>query len=76
MDGKQWEVVSSGYRNIYDGGVNADGELFTYDADMEMTSTPGGIDHTNQPCNQWQHGAGEMEPANDRSFTQTHCQQQ
>jgi putative heme-binding domain-containing protein len=35
LDGKRWEIVSSGFRNIYDGGVNRDGELFTYDADME-----------------------------------------
>ena len=35
LDGKKWEIVSSGYRNIYDGGVNRDGELFAYDADME-----------------------------------------
>jgi putative heme-binding domain-containing protein len=35
LDGKKWEIVSSGYRNIYDGGVNRNGELFTYDADME-----------------------------------------
>jgi putative heme-binding domain-containing protein len=34
-DGKDWEIVSSGYRNIFDGGFNLDGELFTYDADME-----------------------------------------
>jgi putative heme-binding domain-containing protein len=34
-DGQQWEIVSSGFRNIYDGGFNLDGELFTYDADME-----------------------------------------
>ena len=34
-DGKDWEIVSSGYRNIFDGGFHADGELFTYDADME-----------------------------------------
>lgn len=34
-DGKNFEVVSSGYRNIFDAAVNADGELFTYDADME-----------------------------------------
>ena len=34
-DGKHWEIVSSGYRNIFDGGFNRDGELFTYDADME-----------------------------------------
>ena len=34
-DGKTWEVVSSGYRNEYDFAFNADGEIFTYDADME-----------------------------------------
>ncbi|HJO09145.1 MAG TPA: heme-binding protein, partial [Verrucomicrobiota bacterium] len=34
-DGKHWEIISSGYRNIYDGCFNRDGELFTYDADME-----------------------------------------
>ena len=34
-DGKNFEVYSSGFRNIYGGAVNKDGELFTYDADME-----------------------------------------
>ncbi len=34
-DGRQCEVVSSGYRNIFDAALNRDGELFTYDADME-----------------------------------------
>jgi putative heme-binding domain-containing protein len=34
-DGKTWEIVSSGYRNVYDFAFNADGEMFTYDADME-----------------------------------------
>lgn len=34
-DGKQWELVSSGYRNAYDIDFNADGELFSYDSDME-----------------------------------------
>lgn len=33
--GKRWEVISTGYRNQYDIALNADGELFTYDADME-----------------------------------------
>ena len=33
--GQQWEVFSMGYRNQYDLAFNADGELFTYDADME-----------------------------------------
>lgn len=34
-DGKTWEVVATGFRNQYDIDFNADGELFTYDADME-----------------------------------------
>lgn len=34
-DGKNWELVSMGYRNQYDIAFNRDGELFTYDSDME-----------------------------------------
>ncbi len=34
-DGKTWEIVSIGYRNAYDIALNADGELFSYDSDME-----------------------------------------
>lgn len=34
-DGKTWEVVATGFRNQYDIDFNGDGELFTYDADME-----------------------------------------
>ncbi|HWL10187.1 MAG TPA: c-type cytochrome [Planctomicrobium sp.] len=34
-EGKTREVVSMGYRNQYDIAFNADGELFTYDSDME-----------------------------------------
>jgi putative heme-binding domain-containing protein len=33
--GKAWTVFSMGYRNQYDIAFNADGELFSYDADME-----------------------------------------
>ena len=33
--GKDWEVYSIGFRNQYDIAFNADGELFSYDADME-----------------------------------------
>ncbi|MDP0491265.1 MAG: c-type cytochrome [Verrucomicrobiota bacterium JB023] len=33
--GTQWELISSGYRNPYDGAFNEDGEFFVYDADME-----------------------------------------
>lgn len=34
-EGKEFEIVSIGYRNPYDMDFNADGELFAYDADME-----------------------------------------
>ncbi len=34
-DGKDFEIYASGFRNIFDGAFNKDGELFTYDADME-----------------------------------------
>lgn len=34
-DGKNWELVSIGYRNHYDAAFNRDGELFTFDSDME-----------------------------------------
>jgi len=35
LDSRHWEVVSIGYRNQYDLAFNPDGELFTYDSDME-----------------------------------------
>ncbi len=34
-DGKKFEAYASGFRNVFDASVNRDGELFTYDADME-----------------------------------------
>ncbi|MGL6076670.1 MAG: c-type cytochrome [Fimbriiglobus sp.] len=34
-DGKNWELVSIGFRNQYDAAYNASGDLFSYDADME-----------------------------------------
>lgn len=34
-DASEWEMISMGYRNIYDAAVNPAGELFTYDSDME-----------------------------------------
>ncbi|HEY1784007.1 MAG TPA: c-type cytochrome [Pirellulales bacterium] len=34
-DGKNWELLTVGFRNAYDMAMNADGELMTYDADME-----------------------------------------
>ncbi|MDP6718697.1 MAG: hypothetical protein QGF59_08615, partial [Pirellulaceae bacterium] len=35
-DGRSFEAYASGFRNIFDAAVNRDGELFTYDADMEF----------------------------------------
>jgi putative heme-binding domain-containing protein len=34
-DGKSWELIAMGLRNPFDIAFNTDGELFTYDADME-----------------------------------------
>jgi putative heme-binding domain-containing protein len=34
-DGQDWQLVASGFRNEYDIAFNPEGELFTYDADME-----------------------------------------
>jgi putative heme-binding domain-containing protein len=34
-DGKDWVLVSTGYRNEFDAAFNRHGDLFTYDADME-----------------------------------------
>ncbi len=34
-DGKEWEMFCAGFRNEYDAAFSADGELFTFDSDME-----------------------------------------
>ena len=34
-EGKHWEVIAGGFRNPFDIAFNEDGEMFTYDADME-----------------------------------------
>ncbi|MCC6884338.1 MAG: c-type cytochrome [Verrucomicrobiales bacterium] len=34
-EGKNWEIQATGFRNEYDAAFNEDGELFSYDADME-----------------------------------------
>ncbi len=35
-DGQDWDLMAAGFRNPFDIAFNRDGELFTYDADMEM----------------------------------------
>src|SRR5204863_9789442 len=34
-EGKTWELMLGGFRNAYDIAFNPDGELFTFDSDME-----------------------------------------
>ncbi len=34
-EGTRWEVIAGGFRNQFDIAFNADGEMFTFDADME-----------------------------------------
>ncbi len=34
-EGRDWELIATGFRNEYDAAYNRDGELFTFDADME-----------------------------------------
>ena len=38
LEGKSWRLYSTGFRNQYDIAFNADGEMFTYDSDMEWDS--------------------------------------
>ena len=35
-DGKDWKMISSGFRNPVDLAINKEGELFTYDSDLEF----------------------------------------
>jgi putative heme-binding domain-containing protein len=64
-DGKTWELYSSGFRNIFDGAFNRDGELFTYDADMEYDFNtswyrPTRINHVTSGSEWgWRNGAGK-----------------
>lgn len=34
-EGKNWELIATGFRNEYDAAFNREGELFAFDADME-----------------------------------------
>ena len=64
-DGGHWEVYSVGFRNIFGGAFNHDGELFTYDADMEYDFNtpwyrPTRINHVTSGAEYgWRHGAGK-----------------
>jgi putative heme-binding domain-containing protein len=65
MDGKKFDAWSIGFRNIFDGGFHRDGELFTYDADMEYDFNtswyrPTRINHVTSGSEWgWRNGAGK-----------------
>ncbi|MFK8115357.1 MAG: c-type cytochrome [Rubripirellula sp.] len=67
-DGKSFEAYASGFRNVFDGAVNRDGELFTYDADMEYDFNtpwyrPTRICHVTSGAEYgWRNGAGKRMP--------------
>ncbi|MDO8544049.1 MAG: DUF1080 domain-containing protein [Opitutaceae bacterium] len=67
-DGQNFELFSSGYRNIFDAALNRDGELFTYDADMEYDFNtswyrPTRINHVTSGSEYgWRNGAGKRPP--------------
>jgi putative heme-binding domain-containing protein len=65
LDGKTFTPYSSGYRNIFDAAFNRDGELFTYDADMEYDFNtswyrPTRVNHVTSGSEYgWRNGAGK-----------------
>ncbi|MEK6233100.1 MAG: heme-binding protein, partial [Planctomycetales bacterium] len=67
-DGKKFEAHASGFRNVFDAAVNRDGELFTYDADMEYDFNtpwyrPTRICHVTSGAEfGWRNGAGKRPP--------------
>ncbi len=64
-DGKSFELISSGYRNEYDIAFDPNGELFTYDADMEWDVglpwyRPTRVCHATSGSEfGWRHGTGK-----------------
>ncbi len=64
-DGKTFEAFASGFRNIFDAAINREGELFTYDADMEYDFNtswyrPTRINHVVSGAEfGWRNGAGK-----------------
>ena len=64
-DGKEFTPYASGFRNVFDAAVNRQGELFTYDADMEYDFNtswyrPTRINHVVSGAEYgWRNGAGK-----------------
>ena len=68
LDGTRFEAYANGFRNIFDAAFNRDGELFTYDADMEYDFNtpwyrPTRINHVTSGAEfGWRNGAGKRPP--------------
>ena len=68
LEGKSFEAYANGFRNIFDAAINRDGELFTYDADMEYDFNapwyrPTRICHVVSGAEfGWRNGAGKRPP--------------
>jgi len=64
-DGKKWDLMLGGFRNAYDFAFNGDGELFTFDADMEWDwgmpwYRPIRVNHCTSAAEfGWRNGAGK-----------------
>ena len=69
-EGKRWELVSAGYRNPFDIAFNENGDMFTYDSDMEWDFglpwyRPTRICHATSASEfGWRTGDGKWLPAN------------
>ena len=76
-EGKHWEIVATGFRNQYDIDFNADGEMFTYDADMEWDIStpwyrPTRVNHVISAAEfGWRNGAGKWPDYYSDSFGAT-----
>ncbi len=68
-EGKHWELISAGYRNPFDIAFNQQGDLFTYDSDMEWDLgmpwyRPTRICHVTSGSEYgWRTGNGKWSPA-------------
>ena len=69
-EGKRWELVSAGFRNPFDIAFNENGDMFTYDSDMEWDFglpwyRPTRICHATSASEfGWRTGDGKWLPAN------------
>jgi putative membrane-bound dehydrogenase-like protein len=65
LDGSNWTRIAGGFRNAYDIAFNADGEVFTYDSDMEWDENlpwyrPTRVNHVIPSGDYgWRHGSGK-----------------